>query len=84
VRIKGLNYIIPKKSMWTLASALHIRTAVPSWANLARENKNGQESQEDAEEVEEAATDQAAACCEVKVSKARFRWQQRGFARRAL
>jgi len=25
--------------MWTLAAALHIRTAVPSWANLARENK---------------------------------------------
>jgi hypothetical protein len=25
--------------MWTLTSALHIRTAVPSWANLAREKK---------------------------------------------
>jgi len=28
-----------EKWMWTLASALHIRATVPSWANLAREKK---------------------------------------------
>jgi hypothetical protein len=44
--------------MWTLAAALHIRTAVPTGPKFSKGERNGQEK--DTEEVEEDSTDQAA------------------------